>query len=239
MSKKHVNPAQAPTPDTAAIQSQDKDTRLALVKQFIESVVFSQYRQLVSWRSVTGQSSQLDSGYLGQQLVSLLTGIPGSGSRGKGLDLVDGSEVKAASSLSGVDVPRWNNQLKTAKAVSAYLSQPAIYFVLFDTIERNKSFPLRVRIWKVIPTKDKCFRAVVEKWAKTKSSGNLQLHPPCWRADNVATNKAGNIALPLLFHAEQIEIGDIDYMEIRHYREKLSKCKAVQGTPGDVEVDDK
>ena len=47
-----------------AITGQDCQTRLALSKQFIKSVIFNQYRQLVSWNSVTGQSSQIDSGYL-------------------------------------------------------------------------------------------------------------------------------------------------------------------------------
>jgi hypothetical protein len=232
MASKRTNQRNTPTPETAAISKQDEKTRLALVKQFIESVIFSQYRQLVLWRSVTGQSSQLDSGYLGQQLVSLLTGVPGSGSRGKGLDLADGSEVKAASTLSGIDVPRWNNQLKNHEKVQAYLDQPAIYFVLFDTVDRSESFPLRVRIWKVVPTKDKCFRNVVERWAVEESSGNFQLHPPCWREDNRASNNAGNIELPLLFHAEQVEIGDIDYMEIKYFRRRMAKCK-VASVPTD------
>ena len=211
-------------PAEAAIEKQDKNTRLALVKQFIESVIFGQYRQLVSWRTVTGQSSQLDSGYLGQQLVSLLTGVPGSGARGKGLDLADGAEVKAASTLSGVDVPRWNNQLKGKSKVDSYLNHPAIYFVLFDTIDRREAFPLRVRIWKVEPRDDKCFSGVVRKWATKDSSGNFQLHPPCWKDDDVATNNAGNIRLPLMFCAQQVEIGDIDFMEIKLCEWSPGKC---------------
>ncbi|GAB4574677.1 MAG: hypothetical protein Kow0077_22410 [Anaerolineae bacterium] len=229
MAKKRSKKGRPKGPDGAAISKQKQETRLALVKQFIESVIFNQYRQLVSWQSVTGQSSQIDSGYLGQQLVSLLTGIPGSGTRGKGLDLADGSEVKAASTLSGVDVPRWNNQLSTSQKVREYLDQPAIYFVLFDTLNKRESFPLRVRIWKVEPRKDECFSRVVNKWASERSSGNFQLHPPCWRNDNVATNNAGNIELPLLLHAQQIEIGDIDYMEIQYYKESPGKCRMVPG----------
>lgn len=208
-----------------AITEQDIVTRLALAKQFIESVIFNQYRQLVSWKSVTGQSSQIDSGYLGQQLVSILTGIPGCGTRGKGKDLEDGSEVKTASTLSGVDIPRWNNSLKTQKKVKEFLDFPAIFFVLFDTPKKDQSFPLRVRIWKVCPKTDSVFSNVVDKWAEKKTSGNFQLHPPCWRDTNIVTNDEGSIEMPLVFYALQKEIGDIDYMDIVEYNEKTLSCK--------------
>lgn len=211
----------------AAIADQSPDTRKALVKQFIESVVLSQYRQLVDWQTVTGQSSQLDSGYLGQQLVSLLTGIPGVGRRGKGADLLDGSEVKAASTLSGIDVPRWNNQIGRAQNRLRYLEKHAIFFVLFDTVTRAETFPLRVRVWRVSPRSDRDFRAVIETWGRRKSSGNFQLHPPCWDAGNVATNQAGNLKLPLMFQAQQKEIGKIDFMEINVIKPKPGKCRRV------------
>jgi len=233
MTKKPKKQVATPPHGDAAIEQQDEKTRLALVKQFIESVIFSQYRQLVLWRSVTGQSSQLDSGYLGQQLVSLLTGIPGSGTRGKGLDLADGSEVKAASTLSGVDVPRWNNQLQTQQKIDEYLHKPAIYFVLFDTMERDKSFPLRVRVWKIEPQNDTPFRKVVRAWAQQQTSGNFQLHPPCWRPSNTATNNAGNLELPLMFVAQQLKIGDIDFMEIQHYNANPGCCRVAAETTDD------
>lgn len=209
---------------TIAISEQDPKTRLALSKQFIESVIFNQYRQLVSWKSVTGQSSQIDSGYLGQQLVSILTGIPGCGTRGKGKDLEDGSEVKTASTLSGVDIPRWNNILKTQEKVDEFLKFPAIFFVLFDTFKKEQSFPLRVRIWKVCPKTDYVFSNVVKKWAEKKTSGNFQLHPPCWRNSNIVTNDEGSIEMPLMFYALQKEIGDIDYMDIVQYNEETCSC---------------
>ena len=211
-----------------AIVGRDRNTRLAAAKQFIEAVVFGQYRQLVAWESVTGQSSQIDSGYLSQQLISLLTGIPGTGTRGKGLDLADGSEVKAASTLSGVDVPRWNNQLGNAAKVRAYLDLPAIYFVLLDTLRQKEAFPFRVRVWKVNPGADDAFRAVVERWAGSRSSGNFQLHPPCWKDTSVTTNRAGNLELPLMFEARQVSLGEIDHMEIRVFDEDPGGCRAVE-----------
>ncbi len=207
-----------------AIVGSGEKTRLAVAKQFIESVIFGQYRQLVAWESVTGQSSQIDSGYLAQQLISLLTGIPGTGRRGKGLDLTDGSEVKAASSLSGIDIPRWNNHLPNPNKIAEYLACPAIYFVLFDTVNRNESFPFRTRVWKISPAKDDTFQKVVRKWAAERTSGNFQLHPPCWRDDNVVTNNAGHLEMPLFFEARQVEVGEIDHMEIKHYSSEPGLC---------------
>lgn len=212
-----------------AIIKQNEKTRIALSKQFIESVILDQYRQLVAWQTVTSQSSQIDSGYLGQHLVSLLTGIPGRGmgGRGKGEDLEDGSEVKAASTLSGVDKPRWNNNIGSSATRTKYLKCPNIFFVLYDTVAKNKPFPLRVRIWRVCPKNDKYFKKVVREWAKGKTSGNFQLHPPCWNDSNVATNQNGNLELPLMFHAQQKDIGDIDYMEVLYVSFKKSISKTI------------
>ena len=204
----------------------DEQVRRGLAKSFIEDAVIGQYRQLVRWQHITGQSAQIDSGYLGQHLVSLVSGKAGlgRGSRGKGNDLRDGSEVKIASTLGGVDKPRWNNKLSTAEAVATYLENPAIYFGLFDTLEKGQDFPARVRVWIVEPAKDEVFCNVVATWADKRTSGNFQLHPPCWSDSNVATNQSGNIALPLAFRAMQLDIEGVDYLEVEHWDPTPGSC---------------
>ncbi|MCY4423408.1 MAG: MamI family restriction endonuclease [Acidimicrobiaceae bacterium] len=204
----------------------DEQVRRGLAKSFIEDAVIGQYRQLVRWQHITGQSAQIDSGYLGQHLVSLVSGKAGlgRGSRGKGNDLRDGSEVKIASTLGGVDKPRWNNKLSTAQAVATYLENPAIYFGLFDTLEKGQDFPVRVRVWTVEPAKDEAFRNVVIRWADRQTSGNFQLHPPCWSDSNVATNQSGNIALPLAFRAMQLDIEGVDYLVVEHWDPAPGGC---------------
>jgi hypothetical protein len=195
----------------------DASTREALAKSFIENVILAQYHQLTGWQKVTQQTAQLDSGYLGQHLVSLISGTPGrgAGSRGKGHDLVDGSEIKTASALGGVDAPRWNHSsFGNPKNVDAYLESKYIYFVLFDTETRHEEFPLRLRVWRVAPSTDKAFSKVVKDWAEGKSSGNFQLHPPCWREGSRVTNESGNLVLPLIFEAIQLEIEGVDLMHI-------------------------
>ncbi|WP_419840418.1 MamI family restriction endonuclease [Candidatus Poriferisodalis sp.] len=204
----------------------NEKVRRGLAKSFIEDAVIGQYHQLVRWQHITGQSAQIDSGYLGQHLVSLVSGIPGRGrgSRGKGADLADGSEIKIASTLGGVDKPRWNNKLNTPQAVDTYLNNPAIFFSLFDTPERGKDLPVRVRVWVIEPPQDAVFCNVVRTWAAKHSSGNFQLHPPCWSDSDVATNQSGDIALPLAFRATQLDIRGVDYLEVEHWDPSPGKC---------------
>ena len=204
----------------------DERVRRGLAKSFIEDAVIGQYRQLVRWQHITGQSAQIDSGYLGQHLVSLVSGIPGRGrgSRGKGTDLGDGSEIKIASTLGGVDKPRWNNKLDTPEAVATYLKNPAIYFGLFDTLKKGQDLPVRVRVWIVKPVMDEVFCDTVRTWAAKKTSGNFQLHPPCWSDSSVATNQSGDVALPLAFCAIQLDIEGVDYLEVEHWDPKPGSC---------------
>lgn len=204
-------------------------TRKALAKSFIENVVLAQYRQLTGWQEVTQQTSQIDSGYLGQHLVSLVSGTLGRGlgSRGKGVDLADGSEIKVASTLGGTDVPRWNHtSFGNPKNVASYLKNPHIYFLLFDTTVKGEEFPLRIRIWRVSPATDTAFSAVVRNWASKKSSGNFQLHPPCWDDSSLVTNKSGNLSMPLTFEAIQQQIPGVDFMKITHWDLKPGSSKS-------------
>jgi len=216
------------TPMTPLKINLDERTRSALAKSFIENVVLAQYRQLTGWQKVTAQSAQLDSGYLSQHLVSLISGVPGRGpgSRGKGHDLVDESEIKAASTLGAIDEPRWNHTAfaNTAK-IAAYLKHKHIYFVLLDTEKRDIEFPLRIRVWRVSPQTDSAFSTVIQNWAASKSSGNFQLHPPCWRRGSVARNNCGDIELPLIFEAVQQPVDGVDLMEILVWNLRTRKSR--------------
>lgn len=73
---------------------------------------------------------------------------------------------------------------------------------------------LRLRVWRVAPRTDTVFASVVKKWAKRKSSGNFQLHPPCWQEGSRVTNESGNLELPMIFEAVRREIEGVDFMDI-------------------------
>jgi hypothetical protein len=132
--------------------------------------------------------------------------------QGKGKDLADGSEIKTASSVAGVDVPRWNHPLGDSigdrkKKIADFLAHPYIYYVLFDTTKADDK--VRVRVWKVSPKIDSAFKAVILEWDRTypPPSYNFQLHPPVQKDTDVATNEAGNLKLPLMFEASEIMKG--------------------------------
>ena len=93
--------------------------------------------RLHRWRALTNQPAQIDTGYVSQHLVSIITGKPGGGFRGKGDDLVDGSEIKAANYLDafdnrGASSPRWNLSVTQVNDLDKYLKVPFLYFVSVD-----------------------------------------------------------------------------------------------------------
>jgi hypothetical protein len=191
-----------------ALTALTPEERKAHIETLIRDFFVTARGTLVKWSELTGQSAQIDTGYVAQHLASLLLGVPGQGFRGKGLDLRDGSEVKSASTVSGVDVPRWNHNLSTAAAdenkrtgrerttADGYLDSPTVVYVLFDhpkkAVER-----LRIRVWCVNGREDAAWRQIINRFQETKSGAtyNLQLHPPANRDDQIVTNLLGNLDL--------------------------------------------
>ena len=51
--------------------------RLELCKNLLEEQIINQRKKLEKWSLITAQSSQIDTGYIAQHLVSLRTCIPG------------------------------------------------------------------------------------------------------------------------------------------------------------------
>jgi hypothetical protein len=177
-----------------------------LIAGLMKELFLDQRHVFTKWARITNQSAQLDSGYIAQHLISLLTGIKGIHRRGKGLDLGDGSEVKCANSVDGVDVPRWNRDFRRLGKVDEWLRAPRIYYVLFDTMENDR---VRVRVWVVNPSLDVAYQTVINRWRSKRSSGNFQIHPPVGRDDNIGTNLCGNLELPLMLLATESDDGTV------------------------------
>lgn len=109
-----------------------------------------QQKNLFKWGIITGQSIQIDSGYISQHLVSLITKIPGQCMRGKGLDLIDGSEVKSANFLGSLDKnnkisPRWNFKINSIDDILKTKSYKSVYFI---SIDLNTEGLFRIRVWR-------------------------------------------------------------------------------------------
>ena len=83
-----------------SLKTLDVDQRTVLIIKLLQEQVVDQRKKLAYWRDLTKQPSQIDTGYISQYLLSLITSIYGGLMRGKGTDLDDGSEIKAANAYA-------------------------------------------------------------------------------------------------------------------------------------------
>jgi hypothetical protein len=146
-----------------------------IIKLLAEQVV-DQRRKLHFWRELTKQAAQIDTGYIVQHLVSLVTSLPGCSMRGKGEDLENGAEIKSANFLDSLDkrgavAPRWNFSSNNLPTMESYLEVPAIYLASLDL---NPSGLFRARIWKMNPKQHKVFNSRYREWMEKLGKPKLQ-----------------------------------------------------------------
>ena len=197
------------------------DQRTSLLEQLFVDLFGQAHVTLQKWGALTGQSAQVDTGYIAQFVASIVMGEPGQGFRGKGDDLADGSEVKSAANISGVDRPRWNHNMgkpaDDAKrrgegrltASETYLSSPYLFYLLVDRPVggpvSEEPVPFRIRAWCLDAQNDDAWRDLISRYVDQRSSSqyNLQLHPPVGYDDDIIVNTLGNLDFSdvLLFDA--------------------------------------
>ncbi len=195
--------------------------RMSLLEELFIDLFGASHVTLQKWGALTGQSAQVDTGYIAQFIASIVLGEPGQGFRGKGDDLADGSEVKSAANISGVDRPRWNHNMgkitddakrrADGKPTSSevYLSAPHLFYLLVDRpvgeLISDEPVPFRIRAWCLDAQQDEAWRDLVTRYVAQRSASqyNLQLHPPVGYDDDVVVNTLGNLdfADVLLFDA--------------------------------------
>lgn len=196
--------------------------RTALLESLFTDFYGDQHTLMQKWAALTGQSAQVDTGYIAQFVASILLQIPGQGFRGKGDDLADGSEVKSAASISGVDRPRWNHNLGTLAQDAKrrregkptvgeeYLSVPYVFYLLADRSAADERVPraIRIRGWLIDAKRDAAWRALLTTYleSRTGTQYNLQLHPPVGWDDDIVVNTLGNLnfANVLVFDARVV-----------------------------------
>jgi len=167
-----------------------EEERADLTVRLLEDQVTEQRKKLHFWREITKQPAQIDTGYVAQHLVSLVTGLPGDLMRGKGLDLADGSEIKSANFLDSLDkrgaiAPRWNFLARNQNDLEAFLKYPALYLISLDL---NTQQHVRARVWRVYTAKHKELSARYLEWVgkmgrpklldPKRPDANFQLFPP-------------------------------------------------------------
>lgn len=200
--------------------------RTALLEELFKDFFGDLHTTLQKWAALTGQSAQVDTGYIAQFVASIILQEPGQGFRGKGDDLADGSEVKSAANISGVDRPRWNHNMGTLAqdrkrrvegkelACEEYLASPHLFYLLVDRSASDTREPraIRIRGWLIDAEQDTEWRDLLLTYQAQKSGNqyNLQLHPPVGYDDDVVVNTLGNLDLTdvLVFNAEVIRGDD-------------------------------
>lgn len=211
------------------------DDRKNLALELLTEQVIHQRFRLTHWSVITGQSAQIDTGYVAQHLASLITQISGQGMRGKGVDLIDESEIKAANFLDSLDkkgatAPRWNFTAVTKEIMERFLDYQNIYLLSMDL---NTYGRFRTRMWKIDITKHTILRNRYIEWMNTlgypkfntatdQPSVNFQLFPPhsgteeCFaRHGNGRSNGFAKLEIPLenvdgaelVFRADENENG--------------------------------
>lgn len=186
------------------------EQRTSLLETLFKDYYIDQYLTLQKWAALTGQSAQIDTGYMAQFIASIILGIPGQGFRGKGDDLIDGSEVKSAANISGVDRPRWNHNLGTLAHDAArrkkelptaweqYLACPTIVYILVDRVaapQGSSPRDIRIRTWCVDAQNDTAWRDLLHVYVENREGDryNYQLHPPVGYDDDIVVNTLGNL----------------------------------------------
>lgn len=173
------------------LETLSEQDRMELAKKLLKEQVVEQREKLSIWSTLTSQTAQIDTGYIAQHLVSLVTQIPGQGMRGKGDDLIDGSEVKSANFLDSLDkrgavAPRWNFTAVNVAGMEAFLEYDKLFLVSMD-LNTNEKF--RVRIWKVNVKEHNVLKQRYIEWMNKlgypkfqnttgRPSVNFQLFPP-------------------------------------------------------------
>ncbi|WP_136588239.1 MamI family restriction endonuclease [Microbacterium hydrothermale] len=190
------------------LSSLSYEQRVVLLEDLFVDLFGHQHVMLQRWAALTGQSAQVDTGYIAQFVASIVLGEPGQGFRGKGDDLADGSEVKSAANISGVDRPRWNHNLGSLDdderrrgrnlqtAGDEYLGVPLMFYLLVDRPHGVADpAPIRIRAWCIDAQQDRDWRSLFETFLASRSGRtyNFQLHPPVGYDDDVVVNTLGNL----------------------------------------------
>lgn len=167
------------------------EDRKNLASELLTEQVITQRNKLTHWSIITGQSAQIDTGYVAQHLASLITQISGQAMRGKGVDLIDSSEIKAANFLDSLDkkgatAPRWNFTAVTEDIMRRFLDYEKIYLLSMDL---NTEGRFRTRMWKINIREHIILRNRYIEWmnvlgypkfntVRNQPSVNFQLFPP-------------------------------------------------------------
>lgn len=153
--------------------------------EFFETCMVQHRHALVPYCNATGTNQNVGFSNLSQHLVSVVTGIRGTGSGARGYDLADTSEIKLAMGIKGDDLgtedyPRLNLQSNVPKILG--------WKTLYPVRLMSENGRLRVKVFR--PDMDE-FREQVRDYfsvgSKYENSANIQYHAPKTFEENTFT----------------------------------------------------
>lgn len=165
------------------IDHHSDDERRELTKQFLTEVYYEFRKVGLKWAKLSQQTNFFPKGYFGQNLISIVTGIVGTGTAARGDDLKDGSEVKTCARIDqlnsckdckarlasyittcpnckGNRIKRmvdshWICAIDATNYKKYYEETPHIYFLLIDDKDLDDEFIARFTIWDIVPKENK------------------------------------------------------------------------------------
>ena len=179
--------------------------------EFFHKCMIQYRKSLIPYCALTAHGQNVGFGNLAQHLVSVVTGIPGSGSGARGPDLQGNGEIKLAMGERGdplgtEDFPRLNLQSNVDKLLSWQRLFPVR--IVCDDVG------LAVQVMEFDIDE---FRAQVSDYfgdnSLYASSQNMQYHAPKTFGDTVFTGKRGDggqrtLAASILYAARETTAGD-------------------------------
>lgn len=186
------------------IEKMGISVRKQLFKEFFEDVIYPQRMLQLGYRELTNQTAMVDTdGHLAQLIVSIVTGISGTGKKGKSNDelgdLSDGSEVKSGWRIDQKNDdekedahPHFGNLATTAipakgaKSIEDFFSCGKLY-VVFHSYTVSSHYKCEVL---VVNLEDADVQETIRDWMGETSKKDLQprLYPDNIR-DKLATSK--------------------------------------------------
>ena len=158
---------------------------LKKVKNFVNEIIITPKHALTKWAKITNQTPAAKIGYIGQHLISIITGVPGTGTGARGNDLADGSEIKSCNKIDQVDKcndcgsrvlrieskcsvcgskkierkndSKWLFGVRDEHELKQYLNMDRIVLLLMDypKFEEGDYKDIRISVFEIYPKEDR------------------------------------------------------------------------------------
>jgi hypothetical protein len=223
-----------------------KEERKTKIKKFIQAVYIDINKSMKPWQKLTEQTVLVPTGYYGQTLVSLVTGIKGKATAARGDDLADGSEVKTCSRYQQLNNCRdckervasiynscsvcgsenikimkdshWICSINKNNYKQYKVKIPVIYFLLVDTHDLKKNQLVRFTIWTIKPKENMIWQKnYVDNYYKKYKQNKIKGNTPAPMNVHPRSPKFNSINPKIKFEAILSKNGKVSILNFTPY----------------------